>query len=100
MAQDEGRFGRIDNIQKSWCPKSIRPLAPKQIIREYFYVYSAVCPELGDLLSLILPYANVECMMIFLDYISKKYINKNIIMQVDGASWHTTKKLVLPAIYF
>ena len=67
MAHDEGRFGRINEPKKCWSPQGVRPLAPKQIVRESFYVYTAVAPSIGKMTSLILPYANTEMMNIFLN---------------------------------
>ncbi len=37
MAQDEGRFGRLGQVMKAWCPSGHRPLVPKQGIRDYVY---------------------------------------------------------------
>lgn len=101
MVQDEGRFGRVSIPKSSWAPAGIRPMVPRQIVREAFYVYSAVCPSLGKMSSLILPYANTEMMNIFLDNVSKQFSKNEIIMQVDGAGWHRSKGLKMPKnIYF
>jgi len=101
MVQDEGRFGRVSIPKSSWAPAGIRPMVPKQIVREAFYVYSAVCPSLGKMSSLILPYANTEMMNIFLDNVSNQFSKNEIIMQVDGAGWHRSKGLEMPKnIYF
>jgi transposase len=96
MAQDEACFGRICILRRSWAPKGIRPLVPRQIVREYTYVYAAVAPEDGKMVSLILPYANTDMMNIFLEYVSNSLPNYFIIMQVDNASWHNSKDLVIP----
>ena len=37
MAQDEGRFGRLGQVMKAWCPKGYRPLVAKQGVRDYVY---------------------------------------------------------------
>ncbi len=101
MVQDEGRFGRINIPRASWAPKGIRPYVPKQLIRQSFYVYCAVAPKSGKISSLILPFANTEMMNLFLDNVSKEFINNEIIMQVDGAGWHRSKNLKMPNnIYF
>lgn len=42
MAQDEGRFGRIDYPRRCWAPKPIRPTVPCQVVREFVYVFAAV----------------------------------------------------------
>jgi len=96
MAQDEGRFGRINIPRKCWAPPGIRPIVPCQTIREYIYAYSAVCPATGDITSLILPNANTECMNIFLEHVSQEYFDHFIIMQADKAGWHKSKGLKVP----
>jgi transposase len=87
--QDEARFGRIDNISSCWVPPGGRASVGKQIIREYTYAYLTVCPETGENYSLILPYANKNCMNVFLDEVSNTFSNYRIIMALDRASWHT-----------
>jgi hypothetical protein len=47
MAQDEGRFGRIDRPRRCWAPKPIRPTVPRQVVREFVYVFAAVGAPLG-----------------------------------------------------
>jgi hypothetical protein len=82
MTQDEGRFGRVSIPRSSWAPMGTRPMVPRQIVREAFYVYSAVCPSLGKMSSLILPYANTEMMNLFLANVSEEFIENEIIMLV------------------
>ena len=96
MAQDEARFGRISGAKKSWAPQSIRPLAPRQIVRQYTYAYTAVCPSMGECTSLILPYGNTQMMNIFLEHVSKEFIEYNIIMLLDQAGWHRSNDLKIP----
>ncbi len=90
--QDEGRFGRIDNISSCWVPFECRATVGNQIIRQYTYAYTAVCPETGENFSLILPYANSHCMDIFMQGLSDKFKNYRIILAMDSASWHTGEK--------
>ncbi len=96
VPQDEGRFGRISELQSCWAPKGIRPEAPQQIIREYLYVYAAVCPALEKMTALILPWANTEMMNIFLEEVSRDFSEFFVIMQVDQAGWHNSKNLKIP----
>jgi hypothetical protein len=96
MAQDEGRFGRISRPHRCWAPPGIRPLVPSQVVRESLYVFAAVAPSLGKLCSLILPTATTEMMNLFLEYVSQTFSNYFIVMQVDQASWHHAKTLVIP----
>lgn len=90
--QDEGRFGRIDNKASCWVPQKARATVGSQIIREYTYAYTAVCPETGENFSLILPYANEACMDVFMEEFSKEYSKYRVIMIMDSASWHTGDK--------
>jgi hypothetical protein len=55
MAADEGRFGRLGEVRRAWCPAGTRPLVAKQIVRESVYAYAAVAPVLGQMTSLVLP---------------------------------------------
>lgn len=96
MAQDEGRFGRISDPRRCWAPPGIRPIAPRQVIREYLYAYAAVCPALGKMTSLILPYANTEMMNIFLKQTSDDFNNYFVLMLVDQAGWHKSLELKVP----
>ena len=91
--QDEGRFGRINSIAKCWVPNGKRAIVGNQTIRQYTYVYTAVCPETGENYSLILPYANTESMNIFLDEISDEFKKYRIILTMDNAAWHDGKDL-------
>jgi hypothetical protein len=96
MAADEGRFGRLGEVCSCWCPKGIRPIVPKQQVREYVYAYAAVAPELGQMTSLVLPYANTKMMNLFLKQVSEDFRGYFIIMQVDKAAWHRSKSLQIP----
>jgi hypothetical protein len=64
-----------------------------QVIREYLYAYAAVCPALGKMTSLILPYANTEMMNIFLKQTSDDFNNYFVLMLVDQAGWHKSLEL-------
>jgi len=97
MAQDEGRFGRVNIPRATWVPAGPRPVVGRQIVREAFYAYTAVCPALGKATSLILPYANTDMMNLFLKQVSDDFPEKQIIMQVDGAGWHKSQSLETPS---
>jgi DDE superfamily endonuclease len=96
MAQDEGRFGRISRPKRCWAPTGMRPLAPSQVVRESMYVFAAVAPSLGRLAALVLPEANTVMMNLFLEEVSQTFADFFIVMQVDQASWHHSKALVVP----
>lgn len=96
MAADEGRFGRIGEVRRAWCPPGVRPLVAKQIVRESVYTYAAVAPTLGQMTSLVLPYANTQMMNLFLEQVSQEFADYFIILQVDRAGWHRSDALVVP----
>ena len=70
MAQEEGRFGRINPPRRCWAPKPIRPEVRNQMVPQLLSVFAAVCPYLGRLTALILPYANTEMMTLFLQQVA------------------------------
>jgi DDE superfamily endonuclease len=96
MAEDEGRFGRIDRPRRCWAPKPLRPTVPRQIVREFVYVFAAVCAQLGRLTSLILPTADTDMMNVFLTHVAREFAGYFIILVVDRAGWHTTARLTVP----
>jgi len=96
MAQDEACFGRICISRRSWAPKHIRPLIPRQIVREYIYVYAVVAPKEGKMTSLILPCADTSMMNLFLEHVSRTFSQYFLVIQVDQAGWHSAKDLVIP----
>lgn len=96
MYQDEAGFGRINKPKACWCKKGIRPVVPSLRAREYMYAYGAISPLDGEMVSLVLPKANTDCMNIFLAEVSKQYSDDIILMVVDNASWHKSKMLIVP----
>ena len=95
MFQDEARFGRINSPHKCWV-KGRRPAVYCQIVREYTYVYAAVCPFDGTLDSLVLPCVDSAAMSIFLYEIGKRHSDKIILMFMDQAGWHRANDLKIP----
>lgn len=96
MFQDEARFGRISDVRRCWAPYPMRPLCQAMLTHEYTYAYGAVDICTGQLDSLILPHVNTECMQVFLDEVSQRYPNEQIVMVIDGAGWHRSAALKAP----
>jgi putative transposase len=96
MFQDEAGFGRISNPKRCWAPQGIRPIVHRHHIREFRYAYGAIEPSTGDSFFLVLPYANTDCMNIFLAELSAAFPNDLLLIGLDQASWHTTNKLHIP----
>ena len=96
MAEDEARFGRVSIPRRCWAPPGVRPRAPRQMIREYTYVYAAVAPGEGKMTALVLPGANTVLMQLFMTHVSQTFQEYFIVMQVDRAGWHQAKDLQIP----
>lgn len=92
--QDEARFGQRGSLSRMWAIKGTRPRAVRQQQFKYTYLFGAVCPERGDGVGLLLPYANKETMKIHLEHIAAHIPEgKHGIVVLDRAGWHTTKQL-------
>jgi transposase len=96
MFQDEGRFGRISDARRCWCPKPIRPICKAMVTQEYTYAYAAASAADGVLDTLILPHVNSDCMQVFIDEVSSRHPEDRIVMVLDGAGWHKAGALVVP----
>jgi transposase len=93
LFQDEGIFGRINELKNCWAPLGIRPIVKFQLVRQFDYVFATVCPGSGETFSLILPDADSQMMNLFLDELSKHYSNFRIVMVADQAPWHKSNLL-------
>ena len=96
MFADEARFGRINRPRPCWAPAKVRPAVASQLVREYIYLYGAVCPKDGACAYLVMPTSNTECFQVFLDCLSRKFARSHILLVLDGAPNHRSRDLVLP----
>jgi transposase len=96
MFQDEARFGRINDPRYCWAPAPFRPVVKSAVIREFTYAFAAVSPMDGVLDSLVLPEVSTETMNLFLEEVASRHHEEFIVMILDGAGWHTAKKLNIP----
>lgn len=96
LFEDEASFGRISDHRRCWAPLWERPVVGRPVIREYVYTIAAVCPDDGDIISLIMPWVDAEVMSIFLAYASRKLNNSHGLMFMDRAMWHIAKDLRIP----
>ena len=96
MFTDEARFGRMNRPRPCWAPIGIRPEVASQLIREYIYLYGAVCPKAGTCVYLIMPTSNTACFQIFLNVLSRKFARQDILLVLDGAPNHRCGDLALP----
>jgi putative transposase len=96
MFMDEAGFGRINKPKRCWCPSGVRPTVPCHHVREYRYAFGAVEPATGDDFFLISSHCDTVSMGVFLRELSAEFAGDYILLGVDRASWHTSKKLVIP----
>jgi len=96
MLEDEARFGRMSDPIRCWAPPGCRPEVATHRVREYTHVFGSVCPQDGELISLILPHADTWAMSLYLAEVSRRHPQEHILMFLDRAGWHQAKALVVP----
>ena len=57
------------------------------------YAYTALCPQNGDTVSLILPAVNTDMMNVFLRELSVQLHQYRVILLLDQAGWHLPGKV-------
>ena len=74
----------------------VKPVGPMQWKLAAFYIYGAVEPLTGKSFFLEFPYLNSMCFQAFLNEFSQTYSDSLNLLQVDNASSHLAKNLILP----
>jgi transposase len=97
MFFDESRFGTHSKIGHGWFSRGSRTQVKFNMGFKNFYVYSAVNSNSGNDFSLIMPYVDTQCMNIFLDKLAKESPETQYLIVMDGASWHRSYSLKVPA---
>jgi hypothetical protein len=85
MFADEARFGRMNRPRPCWAPTSVRPEVAAQLIREYIYLYGAVCPKDGTCVYLIMPTSNTACFQAFLDVLARPCVSPQYLAALPAA---------------
>ena len=93
---DEARFGTHSKLGHGWFTTGQRSRVDMKLGFKNFYVYSSVEPKTGEVFSLIQPKVNTVLMNLYLTEMSKQYEGEKIILIMDGAGWHKSKKLIIP----
>lgn len=96
LFQDEARFGRISELYRCWAPPGTRPECPQHLVREAVYLFAAVSPLDGRLVTAVEPKADTLTMSRFLDATAAAFGDERIIMVLDGAGWHIANALAVP----
>lgn len=96
MFTDEARFGRINAPRPCWAPGGVRPEVAAQMVREFTYLYGAVCPQDGTCAYLVMPSPDTPCFQIFLNVLAKRFRRHDILLVLDGAPNHRNGDLSIP----
>jgi transposase len=97
--EDECRIGLKPVVKKVLSPIGIRPVAYQVIKYEWLYVYGFVHPASGNTEWALAPDVNLPRFESVLEDFAKTIkANKyyRILLIIDNASWHTSKKLKIP----
>lgn len=99
-SEDEHRLGLKPIIRKVWSPIGERPIAKVHQRYEWTYLYAFAHPKSGEVHWLILPTVNAEVFSLALESFAREVgagkSKKRILLVLDGAGWHTAKKLRVP----
>ncbi len=100
-AEDEARLGLKPVLRRVWAARGRkkRPLALVRQRYEWMYVYGFVHPVTGRSEWWLLPTVSTEAMSAVLQEFAKLTgagPQKQIVLLIDGAGWHTSKNLQVP----
>lgn len=96
LFMDEGRFGRISERADCWAPRPVRPLVPRQVVRESLYAFAAVEPQGGRLVWALSGKCNTASMSLFLLDVLAAWPDRRVLLVLDGAGWHKARILPVP----
>ena len=69
----------------------------RQIGYQWAYIFSAVRPDTGDDVSLVMPSVNAKVMDLFLAHFADTLDqDAHAVMMCDGAGWHDERALTVP----
>jgi transposase len=93
---DEARFGTHSKSGHGWFETGSRTQVNVKLGFQNFYMYSSVNPTTGEDYTFITEKVNTESINCFLEQFSKQIGKKEILLVLDGASWHKSKDLKIP----
>ena len=102
-AEDEARLGLKPVLRRVWAPRGKeKEKRPEAVVRQryqWMYVYGFVHPSSGRSEWWLLPGVSTEAMNAVLKEFARLTgagPKKQIVVLLDGAGWHTSKKLQIP----
>lgn len=95
--QDEHRIGLKPIVRRVWCKKGQRPIITVQHRYQWTYLYGFVCPSTGQTFWLLLPTVSRAVWNVVLaEFAQAVGANKQIVLVIDQAGWHTSDAVVVP----
>jgi len=86
------RSGTRTELKRRWKPRGHRPICKVKIGYKFVYLYAALNPYDGQMITLLLPFMTKACFKIFMKYFEEQtqllYGDEKILMILDGASNH------------
>ena len=96
---DEHRCGLKPTTQRTWSKKGKRPIEPVNPGYKWRYVWSWVRPATGELEVWLSEHVDTDLHNKMLEELAKSLglgANRRILLVLDRAGWHTSKKLNVP----
>ena len=85
-------------MTRVWAKKGSRPVVLRQNGRENSYIFGAANPRTGSHVGLVFSTCDTAAMNLHLSMISSALASAtHAILIVDGAGWHSSKELLVPA---
>ena len=95
--QDEARVGNKGRVCHRWWRRGERAPGTRQIGYQWAYIFSAVRPDTGDDVTLVMPSVNAKVMDLFLAHFADTLDqDAHAVMMCDGAGWHDERTLTVP----
>ena len=80
-----------------WWRRGERAPGTRQIGYQWAYIFSAVRPDTGDDVTLVMPSVNAKVMDLFLAHFADTLDqDAHAVMMCDGAGWHDERALTVP----
>ena len=80
-----------------WWRRGERAPGTRQIGYQWAYIFSAVRPDTGDDVTLVMPSVNAKVMDLFLAHFATLDQDAHAVMMCDGAGWHDERALTVPS---
>lgn len=98
-AEDEHRIGLKPIYRRIWVSWSDVPIARIKWQYKWVWLYGFVNPESGETYWWLMPFVNSEIFSQVLEDFAQHFgigKNKQVLLVLDGARWHTSKSLKIP----